>query len=79
MVTTVGTPQTVAAQELRIETMFPADDETEREHVALLERSPGALTSLARPWLAGPHAHLTSCTRIVCRLGTERYRALTKD
>ena len=36
MVTTVGTPQTVAAQELRIETMFPADDETEREHVALL-------------------------------------------
>ncbi|MFY9986617.1 MAG: helix-turn-helix transcriptional regulator [Chthoniobacterales bacterium] len=40
MVTTVGTPQTVAAQELRIETMFPADDETEREHVALLEGSP---------------------------------------
>jgi transcriptional regulator with XRE-family HTH domain len=36
MVTTVGTPQTVAAQELRIETMFPADEETEREHVLLL-------------------------------------------
>jgi hypothetical protein len=25
MVTTVGTPQTVAAQELRIECMFPAE------------------------------------------------------
>jgi transcriptional regulator with XRE-family HTH domain len=36
MVTTVGTPQTVAAQELRIETMFPADEETEREHLLLL-------------------------------------------
>jgi transcriptional regulator with XRE-family HTH domain len=30
MVTTVGTPQTVAAQELRIECLFPVDDETER-------------------------------------------------
>jgi hypothetical protein len=36
MVTTVGTPQTVAAQELRIETMFPADDETEREHLLMV-------------------------------------------
>jgi transcriptional regulator with XRE-family HTH domain len=36
MVTTVGTPQTVAAQELRIESMFPADEDTEREHVRLL-------------------------------------------
>ena len=36
MVTTVGTPQTVAAQELRIETMFPADEETEREHLLLV-------------------------------------------
>ena len=39
MVTTVGTPQTVAAQELRIETMFPADEETEREHLLLLGQS----------------------------------------
>jgi len=39
MVTTVGTPQTVAAQELRIESMFPADDETEREHLLLLGAS----------------------------------------
>jgi transcriptional regulator with XRE-family HTH domain len=36
LVTTVGTPQTVAAQELRIESMFPADEETEKEHVRLL-------------------------------------------
>lgn len=36
MVTTVGTPQTVAAQELRLECMFPADDETEARHQALL-------------------------------------------
>ena len=36
LVTTVGTPQTVAAQELRIESMFPADEETEQEHLRLL-------------------------------------------
>lgn len=36
MVATVGTPQTVAAQELRIECMFPADDATEALHAALL-------------------------------------------
>ncbi|CAB3770156.1 helix-turn-helix domain-containing protein [Paraburkholderia humisilvae] len=35
MVTTVGAPQTVAAQELRLECMFPADDETEAQHTAL--------------------------------------------
>ncbi|MDR5781947.1 helix-turn-helix transcriptional regulator [Caballeronia sp. LZ065] len=32
LVTTVGTPQSVAAQELRLECMFPADDETEAHH-----------------------------------------------
>ena len=36
MVTTVGTPQTVAAQELRIESLFPADDTTENEHASFL-------------------------------------------
>ena len=35
MVTTVGTPSSVAAQELRIESMFPADEETETLHAAL--------------------------------------------
>jgi transcriptional regulator with XRE-family HTH domain len=32
MVTTVGTPQTIAAQELRVECLFPADDATEAFH-----------------------------------------------
>jgi transcriptional regulator with XRE-family HTH domain len=36
MVTTVGAPQSVAAQELRLECMFPADDETEAHHLQLL-------------------------------------------
>jgi transcriptional regulator with XRE-family HTH domain len=35
MVTSVGTPQTIAAQELRLECMFPADDETEARHQQL--------------------------------------------
>lgn len=34
MVTTVGAPQNVAAQELRVECMFPADQETEACHEA---------------------------------------------
>jgi transcriptional regulator with XRE-family HTH domain len=36
MVTTVGTPQTIAAQELRIECMFPADETTEAEHLQMI-------------------------------------------
>ncbi|CAB3777951.1 hypothetical protein LMG28688_00477 [Paraburkholderia caffeinitolerans] len=36
MITTVGAPQNVAAQELRLECMFPADDETEARHQQLL-------------------------------------------
>lgn len=36
MVTTVGTPQTVAAQELRIECMFPADEATEIHHAEMM-------------------------------------------
>ena len=36
MVSTVGTPVAVAAQELRVECMFPADDATEKEHLALM-------------------------------------------
>jgi transcriptional regulator with XRE-family HTH domain len=39
MVTTVGTPQTVAAQELRIECMFPADAATEVHHDALMSNA----------------------------------------
>ena len=36
MVTSVGTPQTIAAQELRLECMFPADAATEARHQQLL-------------------------------------------
>jgi hypothetical protein len=32
MITTVGTPQTVAAEEMRLESMFPADEWTEETH-----------------------------------------------
>ena len=39
MVTTVGTPQTIAAQELRIECMFPADERTEAEHLKMIGAS----------------------------------------
>jgi transcriptional regulator with XRE-family HTH domain len=38
LVTTVGTPQAVAAEELRLECMVPADDETERRHVDFVAR-----------------------------------------
>ena len=34
LVTTVGTPTTVMAQELRLECMFPADEATERHHLS---------------------------------------------
>ena len=37
MVTTVGTPQTIAAQELRIECMFPADAATEGHHRKMMD------------------------------------------
>jgi transcriptional regulator with XRE-family HTH domain len=40
MVTSVGTPQSVAAQELRIECMFPADDETEVRHLEMIKKLP---------------------------------------
>jgi transcriptional regulator with XRE-family HTH domain len=36
MVTTVGAPQTIGAQELRIECMFPTDEATEMKHVQML-------------------------------------------
>ena len=41
MITTVGTPQTVTAQELRVECMYPADEATELAHSRLMEQSPG--------------------------------------
>lgn len=37
LITTVGTPETIAAQELRVECLYPADDETEILHAKLLD------------------------------------------
>ena len=42
MVTTVGTPQTIAAQELRIECMFPADAATEAHHRKMMDSPPAS-------------------------------------
>ena len=42
MVTTVGTPQTIAAQELRIECMFPADAATEAHHRKMMGSPPAS-------------------------------------
>ncbi len=39
MIATVGTPRTIAAQELRLECMFPADEATERHHGLLMKRA----------------------------------------
>jgi transcriptional regulator with XRE-family HTH domain len=39
LITTVGTPQTIAAQELRVECLYPADDGTEALHEKLLAAS----------------------------------------
>jgi hypothetical protein len=39
MLTTVATPQAVAAQELRIECMFPLDEATETRHALLMGRA----------------------------------------
>ena len=36
MVATVGTPQTISAQELRLECMFPADEATEARHLKIM-------------------------------------------
>jgi transcriptional regulator with XRE-family HTH domain len=40
MVTTVGTPQTISAQELRVECLFPVDESTEVLHLELMSRAP---------------------------------------
>jgi transcriptional regulator with XRE-family HTH domain len=40
LITTVGTPQTISAQELRIECMYPADEATEIHHLQLMKQRP---------------------------------------
>ncbi len=36
MITTVGAPQSIGAEELRLECMFPADEMTEQEHARFI-------------------------------------------
>ena len=43
LITTVGTPQAVTAEELRLESMVPADDATERNHADFVARHASAL------------------------------------
>ena len=38
LITTVGTPQTISTQELRIECMYPADEATEIHHLQLMKQ-----------------------------------------
>jgi transcriptional regulator with XRE-family HTH domain len=45
MVTTVGTPQTVTTQELRVECLFPVDEVSEALHLQLMSRGTTANTS----------------------------------
>ncbi len=42
LVTTVGSPQTVAVEELRVETLFPTDEEAESNYLAFITGAPGA-------------------------------------
>ncbi len=39
IVATVGTPTAIAAQELRVKCLFPADEATERGHLKLREEN----------------------------------------
>lgn len=39
MVTSVGTPQSITAQELRLECLFPADDDTEERYARLMDET----------------------------------------
>jgi transcriptional regulator with XRE-family HTH domain len=41
LITTVGTPQTITAEELRLECMFPANEQTEAEHGRFLQAHSG--------------------------------------
>lgn len=41
LITTVGTPQTITAEELRLECMFPANDATESAHGRFVEANSG--------------------------------------
>jgi transcriptional regulator with XRE-family HTH domain len=44
MLTTIAAPQTIVTQELRVESMFPVDDETEKRHIQLLDQEGSRLS-----------------------------------
>jgi transcriptional regulator with XRE-family HTH domain len=44
MLTTVAAPQTIATQELRVESMFPVDEAAEKRHMALMEQQESTLS-----------------------------------
>jgi transcriptional regulator with XRE-family HTH domain len=48
MITTVGTPQTVAAEEMRLESMFPADERTEALHAQFVAENTNSASSPRR-------------------------------
>ena len=44
MLTTVAAPQTMATQELRVESMFPVDEETEKRHIQIMDQQGSSLS-----------------------------------
>jgi transcriptional regulator with XRE-family HTH domain len=49
LITTVGAPVSITAQEFRIECMFPADDESERNYLGLMAKRTKRNRASARP------------------------------
>jgi transcriptional regulator with XRE-family HTH domain len=43
MLTTVAAPQTIATQELRVESMFPVDEQAEKRHMQIMEQQGSSL------------------------------------
>jgi transcriptional regulator with XRE-family HTH domain len=44
MLTTVAAPQAIATQELRVESMFPVDEETEKRHIQIMDQQGSRLS-----------------------------------
>jgi transcriptional regulator with XRE-family HTH domain len=44
MLTMVAAPQTIATQELRVESMFPVDEETEKRHMKIMDQQGSRLS-----------------------------------
>jgi hypothetical protein len=63
MLTTLATPQTIATQELRIESMFPMDGATETLHARIMNHAQNV-----NHWTDVAHAPVTPSQRF-CRIG----------